>query len=285
MAFSLISRAAKQKWYGAVVEGSETTPRWGSEPIDPQGFNIPALKARYIIDHLPHSGAVLEIGSGSGKFLRTLTVQRPRLRVHGCDIRDWEPPTPEIDFRLMDRDIPYPDATFDAVLVVDVLEHVDDPAHLLDEARRVLKPDGRFVGFVPIEGERHSLYALYRSLLGDDLYLRTKHHVSSFTFKELSNLLEARFELVDTSHAYHVLGHAMDATFFAAAYLPKLQKFWWRDNKYYAGDDAPQSPFVFVLNRLLELGNAVAYLESRVLAKHRLGVASLLFEARLPKPL
>jgi ubiquinone/menaquinone biosynthesis C-methylase UbiE len=265
------------------VEGSETTPRWGSEPIDPRGFNLPSLKARYIIDHLPHTGSVLEIGSGSGKFLRTLTVQRPELRVHGCDIADWEAPDPDIDFRVMERDIPYPDASFDAVLVVDVLEHVPDPAHLLDEARRVLKPTGRFIGFVPIEGEPRSLYALYRRLLGDDLYVRTKHHVQSFTHAGLSKLLEERFQLVDTSHAYHVLGHAMDATFFAAAHLPQLQKFWWRDNKYYAGDAAPQSPFVFALNRLLELGNALAYLESRLLAKHRLGVAALLFEARVPE--
>jgi SAM-dependent methyltransferase len=263
-----------------VAQAAHPTPRWGSEAIDPAGYNIPALKARYLLDHLPETGAVLEVGSGSGKFLRTMQEHRPNLRVHGCDIQAWTP-SPGIDFRVMTRDIPYPDATFDAVLVVDVLEHVDDPEHTLDEITRVLKPDGRFVGFVPVEGEPRSLYTLYRGLLGDDLYVRTKHHVHAFRYRELVDLLESRFELADTSHAYHVLGHAMDATFFAAAHLPRLAKFWWRDNKYYAGDNGnSQSPFVFALNRLLELGNALAYVESRVFAKHRLGVAGLLFEAR-----
>lgn len=46
-------------------------PRWGSEAIDPEGFNIPSLKARYLLDHLQATGSVLEVGSGSGKILRT----------------------------------------------------------------------------------------------------------------------------------------------------------------------------------------------------------------------
>lgn len=261
----------------------QPTPRWGAEPIDPSAYNLPALKVRYLLSHLPETGAVLEVGSGDGKILRTLKVERPQLRVHGCDIRDWSSPDPDIDFRVMTRDIPYADATFDAVLVVDVLEHVDDPAHLIAEMARVLKPTGRFVGFVPIEGEPRSLYSLYRSLLGQDLYVRTKHHVQAFTYAELSRLIESRFELADVSHAYHVLGHVMDATFFAAAHLPRLAKFWWRENKYYADAEDTKSPLAFVLNRMLELGNVLAYLESRLLAKHRLAAAGILFEARNPR--
>jgi len=258
-------------------------PRWGSEAIDPTGYNIPALKARYILEHTPPGSAVLEVGSGDGKFLRTLAAQDAGYRIHGCDIREWTSPDPAIAFRVMTRDIPYPDATFDAVLVVDVLEHVDDPEHLLAEIARVLKPTGRFVGFVPIEGERLSLYTLYRAVLGADLYVRTKHHVQSFTFAGLRAQLERHFTLDDTSYAYHALGHVMDATFFAAAHLPRLATFWWRENKYYAGNApaAKASAFTSSLNKLLGLGNALAYLESRALAKHRIGAVGLLFEARL----
>jgi len=113
----------------------------------------------------------------------------------------------------MTSDIPYDSATFDAVLVVDVLEHVDDPSHLIAEIARVLRPGGRFVGFVPIEGESRSLYALFRKLLGDDLYVRTKHHVQAYSYAELARLIETHFEFADVSHAYHALGHLMDAAF------------------------------------------------------------------------
>jgi SAM-dependent methyltransferase len=236
-----------------------------------------------MLAHLPEHGRVLEVGSGDGKILRTLAAQRPALRVHGCDIRDWASPDPGIEFRqITGADLPFADATFDAVLVVDVLEHVDDPAYLVSEIHRVLVPGGRFTGFVPIEGEPRSLYTLYRGLLGEDLYVRTKHHVQAFTRAGISQLIEQHFTFADVSHAYHVLGHVMDATFFAAAHLPRLAKFWWRENRYYAPkqDSTAKSPLVFALNRMLELGNAVAYLESRLLAKSRLAAAGMLFEAR-----
>lgn len=62
--------------------------------------------------------------------------------------------------------------------------------------------------------------------------MRTKHHINAFTYADVARLLEGRFEIADTSYIYHWLGHAMDATFFAAARLPQLATFWWRDNKY-----------------------------------------------------
>lgn len=260
---------------------SSPPPIWGSEAIDPSGFNLPALKVKYILDHLPATGDVLEVGSGDGKILRTLAAQRPALHLHGCDIRAWENPPDGIQFRqTAGRDIPYEDGSFDAVLVVDVLEHVDDPAHLISEIARVLRPGGRFVGFVPVEGERRSLYTLFRALLGQDLYVRTKHHVQAFSHDDLAELFAARFDVVDINHAYHVLGHVMDATFFAAAHLPRLGRFWWRENKYYAPKDSAPGPLAFALNRMLEVGNALAYLESRLFAKRRLAAAGMLFEAR-----
>lgn len=41
--------------------------------------------------------------------------------------------------------LPFPNATFDAVVTADVLEHVDDIDRVIGEVARVLKPNGRFV--------------------------------------------------------------------------------------------------------------------------------------------
>src|SRR4051794_10335385 len=100
----------------------QTEARWGSAAIDPRGFNLPALKASYLLSRLPESGTVLEVGSGDGKMLRTVLNARPQLTLHGCDVRDSSLRPAHAEFRIMTRDLPYPNETFDAVFVADVLE-------------------------------------------------------------------------------------------------------------------------------------------------------------------
>ena len=59
-----------------------------------------------------------------------------------------------VDFRVCGHlDIPYEDATFDSVLTMDVMEHVENPSASLKEIQRVLKPGGRaFIAFPPYSG-------------------------------------------------------------------------------------------------------------------------------------
>jgi SAM-dependent methyltransferase len=45
--------------------------------------------------------------------------------------------------------LPFDDETFDVVVAGELLEHVRDPAALVGEAHRVLRPGGTFVGSVP----------------------------------------------------------------------------------------------------------------------------------------
>jgi SAM-dependent methyltransferase len=55
------------------------------------------------------------------------------------------------DVRLADVDdaLPFPDASFDGVVLKDLLEHVADPVAVVGEARRVLRPGGRVFASSP----------------------------------------------------------------------------------------------------------------------------------------
>ena len=46
-------------------------------------------------------------------------------------------------------ELPFPDDTFDLVALLDTIEHIPDELAVLNEVRRVLKPDGRLIITVP----------------------------------------------------------------------------------------------------------------------------------------
>jgi SAM-dependent methyltransferase len=256
-------------------------PRWGGAAIDPSARDLPALKAAYLLRHVPLHGKLLELGSGEGKMLRTLRRARPELELVGCDVRDVPPADGAFEFRRIERGLPAADGELDVVVFVDVLEHVSEPAATLSEARRVLKPGGLLIGFVPLEGEPISAYALFRALLGQELYRDTKEHVQAFTLAGTLELL-ADFELLERRYAYHALGQTMDAAFFALARLQRLQRFWWTENRYYRPERRDLGLSSRLLNGLLGVGNRVAHAESQLLSRVSLLAAGLLFVARRP---
>jgi SAM-dependent methyltransferase len=253
---------------------------WGDHAVDLDARDLPALKARYLVQALPEYGSVVEVGCGGGRILNTVARHRPRLELHGCDIRPvLEPAT--FEFRPVDPDVPhlpYEASSVDVVIMYDVLEHLRDPGSSLTAAHRILRPGGLLVSFTPLEGQPFSMYRWYRRLLGDELYVETKEHLQSFSERSLLAVVEPGFRVVDREYAYHLVGHCMDATLFALMKVPAIRTRFWSENPFYAEGAASasaSSPF----ERALRGANAVAALESRLLRRVRFGAAGLLFTA------
>ena len=106
------------------------------------GATIFRRRVRRLVDlvqPLIHPGAtVLDVGCGDGALGAGIMQLRPDVSLEGVDVLMRE--RSHIPVTLFDGErLPYPDASWDLVLFVDVLHHVDDPAALLAEARRVAR--------------------------------------------------------------------------------------------------------------------------------------------------
>lgn len=100
---------------------------------------------------LDPGSTVLDLGCGAGKTRHHFRNANPDLRWVGIDVRD----SPEAEERHHSLtgiawfdgvELPFGDQSISCVYSRHVMEHVRHPEHLLREVRRVLKPDGRFVG-------------------------------------------------------------------------------------------------------------------------------------------
>jgi SAM-dependent methyltransferase len=100
---------------------------------------------------------VLDLGCGDGRVTA-------RLAAGGADVTGADPSPvaleraraahPEIPFVQIDADgrLPLEDSSFDAVVAIDVLQHVADTQKLMSEARRVSRPGGLLAVSVPFHG-------------------------------------------------------------------------------------------------------------------------------------
>ena len=88
--------------------------------------------------------------------------------------KGWD--TSHIDLVSDITAIPAPDASFDAILCSEVLEHVPEPTNALDEFTRLLKPGGRLILTAPFASNVHM--APYHFCSGFSTYWY-QHHLQA----------------------------------------------------------------------------------------------------------
>src|ERR1019366_2690520 len=77
--------------------------------------------------------------------------------------------------------IPFPDSTFDAVAMLDVLEHMYDPVLSIQECARLLKPGGLLVVKSPNGPMQLRKERLKKALGRGDGYVATIGHLNQFS--------------------------------------------------------------------------------------------------------
>lgn len=135
-------------------------------------------------------GKVLDIGCGSGYLGHLIKKINSNIAFTGFDISEYAIGLAQSYDRvyLLDidkEDIPENSGHFDMVVCADVLEHIYDVDHCLNEIKRVLKPDGKAVITTP--NFSYWKYRIICVLGGIPNILKDPRHIRTFNHDFLSN--------------------------------------------------------------------------------------------------
>lgn len=136
------------------------------------GFDVARWHA---LDHFiarvvrpPRAAAVLDYGSGSGLFAGLIAARFPTAQIAFCDVSTTALAQLEANYpqhagrtaAIVDDRAALPDASFDIVVSIEVMEHVLDLKAYLADVCRLLKPGGWFIWSTP-SANRGSIEHLY----------------------------------------------------------------------------------------------------------------------------
>ena len=93
---------------------------------------------QHVAELLPRNATVLDVGAGDGLLALRVMELRPDVSIRGVDVLARS--TAHIPVEMFDGErLPFPDRSFDAVMMVDVLHHAKAQDALLREMARVTR--------------------------------------------------------------------------------------------------------------------------------------------------
>lgn len=138
---------------------------------------------------------ILEIGCSSGFMLKRIHKAFPEATVIGSDVvseplhklAEELPNVPLFRFDLLH--CPLPDNSVDAIVILNVLEHIENDAGALQQIHRILKPGGAVIIEVPAGPHLF------------DVYDKVLMHYRRYSLSDLLNLAtQNRFKIEKKSH-------------------------------------------------------------------------------------
>jgi len=193
---------------------------WGKgeatfNPTDPTAFRF--WRSFNWLSNLPFGSKVLEVGTGAGQFIRAFKKRRPDWECFGTDISrsalaQAEETNDSVNYALAEANkLPYEDNYFSAVMIFDVLEHVENPRQLLLEIFRVLQPGGKFYCFIPCEGDKLSFwYWLRNSKKWNGLTEKYAGHINRWSRQAWLDLFgKTGFKIGKINYSEHLSGQIL----------------------------------------------------------------------------
>jgi len=140
-----------------------------------------------------NKGKILDAGAGDGKLSTALSELG--FTVSACDIdRDLFQGKTSFKKADLNKGIPYPDNHFDYVLLTEVIEHLENPNHIIRECSRVIKSGGIFITTTPNVA---NIFSRLKFLITGELFCfskterHSKHgHINPIPYWEIEDIME-----------------------------------------------------------------------------------------------
>jgi SAM-dependent methyltransferase len=151
------------------------------------------------LKHLPRGARVLDVGCGEGTLL--WAAHRMGLEPHGCDIAQEavqlvrELLSTENVHQGTLGELSYEPDSFDVIIALEVLEHLEKPRPFLRRAEELLQPGGLLLLTTP---NRQRFFARVKRFLGMP-HSNTDyppHHFTRWSAQSLTKLLRAYFSVI-----------------------------------------------------------------------------------------
>jgi SAM-dependent methyltransferase len=201
-----------------------------SEPVSMAGIGTHALVLELFRSFLPEPGRVLDLAAGQGAFSIKLRDLGHDVRAVDVSRDNWK--VPDIPVTIADLDSEFAAAIsdaeqkFDAVVAIEIIEHLENPFRFVRECAKLLKPGGLLFLTTPnVEAVNSRLIFLYTGRLsGFGAYetVRPAHITPIFKWKLDMIFGEAGFEIVKECYNRIVLSTGTNLKPRIAAVIARL---------------------------------------------------------------